>query len=132
MTDPREINIADLPFVTLQKRHDLPSAEGVYFLFEPEEDGDLTLIYVGQTGDFRRRWKRHEVMERLSAEKDYHIAYFEVSDASLLAIESYFIAEWMPLLNKTFAPVKMWEAGFYGSGPRPDLLAARQRKNRPR
>lgn len=131
MIAPREINIAELPYVSLQRRHELPNTEGIYFLLELDEAGDLILIYVGQSGEMRRRWKRHEVMERLSGAKDYQIAYLEMSEGDILGVESYFITEWKPPLNSAFTPIRMWGAGFYGAVPHPDILAARQRKNRP-
>lgn len=71
----------------------LPTASGVYFLF----DGEIC-IYIGQTGNFFARMMQHK---RNRVRWTSH-AYFEAPKMHAPDIEAYYIRRILPVMNSSY------------------------------
>lgn len=86
----------EFPFnVPIYKLDMMPNVSGVYVA---ESLGDV--LYVGQAGDLRERWKAHHMTGQLLAYPDVVVRWVECSRADLLSVERRWIEELKPALNR--------------------------------
>lgn len=90
--------VHSLPSVSLLDLRKIPQSPGIYFVID-----EMQVIYVGQAGDLRQRWKGHKLQAELRAKQNTDtitIAYIETSEFALNELEKLFIDHFQPLYNK--------------------------------
>jgi excinuclease UvrABC nuclease subunit len=85
------MEITELPQVSVQERHRLPTASGVYFVLS--KCGEI--LYVGRAKNLRSRWRNHHLRH-----PDWTIAYLEAPLSVLRELETGLIRRFLPRLNK--------------------------------
>lgn len=73
-----------LPCLHLTERNLMRAISAVYFLFNRHD----RIIYIGQTGNLKRRWYNHEVFHYLDVEtielkRGYRVAFLETEEKSV-------------------------------------------------
>ncbi|WP_414644176.1 helix-turn-helix domain-containing protein [Allocoleopsis sp.] len=97
MIQPCQINVSQLPSIPFVWCKSLPSASGIYIALSEDDQ----VLYVGQSGNMRMRWRSHHKRTALIAHNCSKLCWIDVSDTSLLAgIEKALIEWFKPPLNK--------------------------------
>jgi hypothetical protein len=97
MFEPADLTVADLPSVSLERRCELPSCQGIYFVTA----SDGAVLYIGKSNNIFARWRGHHRLADLSSWEHVSISWLQFSgDAALLSeIERACIEYFSPLLN---------------------------------
>jgi hypothetical protein len=103
MIDPKLINLSALPSVSLGNRKHLPQTAGIYLAIDAAE----TVQYIGRSVNLRQRWSSHHQSSALDIITGVRIAWFEISESSLLPqIEQALIEYFNPPFNVGCCPPK--------------------------
>jgi hypothetical protein len=93
------MNIIDpfkLPSLPLAWNRALPKCPAIYFAISENKQ----ILYIGSTVNLNRRWFRHKRCRELGNVGNVQIAWFQVSDISILIkLESQSIRYYQPSLN---------------------------------
>ncbi len=93
------MNIIDpfkLPSLPLTWNRALPKCAAIYFVISENKQ----ILYIGSTVNLNSRWFRHERCRELANTGNVKIAWFQVSDISILTeLESQSIRSYQPSLN---------------------------------
>jgi DNA-binding Xre family transcriptional regulator len=102
MIKPSDIQIDDLPFVSLEDRSRLPETPCIYFAI----DSQGVIQYIGRSVNPRSRWGSHHRYKQISAMGEARIAYLTIDAPELLAeIEEALIDRFDPPLNDSDIPL---------------------------
>lgn len=78
----------------------LKAAGGVYLVLRKGQNGNYTILYVGQTGDLSERFDAHHKASCFNRNSKTHIAAsLENSEAKRLSIEADLIKKYQPTCN---------------------------------
>jgi hypothetical protein len=100
---PGTINPFTLPSVTLNDRHKLPDAPGVYFAIGKRR----AVLYIGKAGSLRKRWTRnHDRLPLLEYIGGVRLAYLIADVGVLTVLEPDFIKRYRPRFNYNHQPVE--------------------------
>lgn len=76
------------------------AAGGVYLVLRKEQNGNYTIIYVGQTGDLSERFDNHHKASCFTRNSKSHVAArMESAESTRLSIESDLIKKYNPSCN---------------------------------
>lgn len=130
--DSRSIDPFKLPFVTMDRRLDLPKrTTGLYFVIEANN----TIAYIGQSKDIRGRWAAHQVTECFNSPQSVRIAWFALAVsfdahgfAQLHDLERAMIRRFRPRLNAVYEEVgpSSFKLVEFEETPTSGLLTARE------
>ncbi len=96
MINPAEIDFSSLPWVSLDKADELPSAPGIYFAIDSFDQ----IQYIGRSSNVRGRWKSHHRYDDLAAIGGVRIVYLFVQAPELLSQVEAALIDWFdPPLN---------------------------------
>ena len=85
-----------LPSLPLAWNRALPKCPAIYFAISENKQ----ILYIGSTVNLHSRWFRHERCKELANVGHVQIAWFQVSDISILTkLESQSIRSYQPSLN---------------------------------
>lgn len=95
---PEKVDVVNLPSVAFHDWKRLPKEAGLYFVLTDEP---VEILYIGQSRDFRSRWRNHKLLgPTMSIElSDCRIAWFILPPDYLNTAEIDAIAYWCPKLN---------------------------------
>lgn len=95
------LQIAQLPSLAFEHRRDLPPIPALYFAL----DAQVSILYIGQTGNLRDRWKAHHRAPQMM-EGGFRIHWREIADEEArLSAERQSIAFFRPPWNRSEVPV---------------------------
>lgn len=97
MINPEDINPLALRSLPLESRQNLPKKSGLYFVFDKDDE----FLYIGKTGDLRKRWQGHHKLEELRQLENVRIAWMECDKIIMDSSETTLITHFQPLLNGT-------------------------------
>lgn len=90
------VNPFQLPVCPVPQRSQLPSIGAIYFVIS--KNGDL--LYIGQTGNLKTRWHKHECGINLESPKETNITWLAVEDLQQrIKLERLLIQKFKPPLN---------------------------------
>ena len=91
----KTINIPLLPNLTIDKKRELPTISGIYFVFSQSE-----LLYIGRTTNLQSRWLGHHRLSDFKSKKEVRIYWLEVLEVEILRnLEKQAIKFFKPCLN---------------------------------
>lgn len=94
---PDQIDLALLPSVLFESKHELPACAAVYFVLSAEQE----VLYIGRTISLQRRWAGHHRLEAYRSRPEVKIAWLLVTDEAFLsALEAACIAYFEPKDNQ--------------------------------
>jgi predicted GIY-YIG superfamily endonuclease len=103
------LDFSQLPSVPLPNRDRLPQCPGIYFAIDDQN----RVLYIGLASNLWGRWKgqqhhRLEQLTRMHKKTPVRLAWLDCSDRphALLELETYYIAFYDPLLNRTEVPAR--------------------------
>ncbi|MFQ4139623.1 GIY-YIG nuclease family protein [Nodosilinea sp. PGN35] len=94
--------LSDLPSVPLNERGYLPAVSGVYIAATATQ-----ILYVGQSGDMRQRWRSHNQLDRLVGFEGVRLYYLLTPQGFCGQLESALIRQFAPLLNTSNGEVPL-------------------------
>lgn len=99
------IELTQLPSVLLTQRHQLPECSAIYFAMDATD----RVLYIGQAVNLYVRWQgkgHHRLPQllRLHKKSPVRLAWLDCGATLLTSMETYYIALYDPLLNRTKVP----------------------------
>ena len=96
MISIENIDLFQLPSLPLLEYKDLPKTRAIYFVITGE-----TVLYIGQTDCLRRRWRKHQILNKVICFEKVKIVWIELSSRlKRINIERELIKKINPLFNK--------------------------------
>lgn len=83
--------------MTYTERAKLPATSAVYFALR-----ESVIVYIGESGNLRQRWKSHDAVLGRTDPRDLAIAWYELADSQGLRrrVESSLIKKFCPVLQR--------------------------------
>ena len=95
------VEISYLPSVAFEYRRDLPTVPALYFVLSAQRD----VMYVGQTGNLRKRWESHQRAIQMQA-GGYRIHWYRIDgEQERAAVEGKAISYFRPPWNNSAVQV---------------------------